>query len=92
MKEIIEDIDNFKDVQFYLITNYALTDMKHFCKEFQLSKYPNITVGRDTSYFFTNYLEITGVPFMAFYGKDKKLTKTFTGKIFGSQIKAALKE
>jgi thiol-disulfide isomerase/thioredoxin len=92
MKEIIEDMDGLKNINFYLITNYPFHDMKRFYYEYNLSKYSNITIGRDTAYFFTDYLKIPGVPYMAIYGKDKKLIKTFTGKIYSNQIISATEE
>lgn len=84
--EIIEDIDKLKNIQFYMITSFPLPEMKHFYQEFQLSKYPNITMGRDTTNFLADYFEVTGVPYMAIYGKDKKLRKAFMGKLYGKQI------
>lgn len=91
-EEIIEDMDKLKNIQFYFITSYPLQALKDFCKEYKLSKYSNIMSGVDTSRFISDYFEIAGVPYMAIYGKDKKLNKTFMGKIYSSQIKNAAEE
>ena len=92
MKVILQNMDKLKDIHFYLITNYPVPDMRQFYSEFQLSKYPNITIGQDTSSFFTDYLEIPGVPFMAFYDKNKKLKKTFIGKIYSNVIISSIED
>jgi hypothetical protein len=80
-------MDKLKGIQFYFITPHSFGDMKMFWKEYQLGKYPNISIGIDTASAMGNYFEVTGVPYMAIYGKDQKLNNTFMGKIFSSQIK-----
>jgi thiol-disulfide isomerase/thioredoxin len=86
-KEIIEDMDKLKGIQFYFITPFPFADMKMFSKEYELGKYPNISTGFDTSNAMGNYFEASAVPYLAIYGKNKKLNNTFEGKIFSSQIK-----
>lgn len=86
-KEIIEDVDKLKGIQFYFITGFPFSEMKKYSNEYQLGKYPNITIGRDTASAIGEYFEIPGVPYMAIYNKEKKLNKTFLGKMYSSQIK-----
>lgn len=86
MTEIIDDINKLKGIQFCLVTTYSLSEMKKFYYEYKLAKYPNILIGQDTANFIADYFEAPWVPFMAIYGKDKKLNKAFTGKIYGKQI------
>lgn len=85
--EIIDDMDLLKDIQFYFVSAFPIPDVKKFCAEFKLEKYSNIIVGRDTSTAIANYFEISGVPYMAIYGKERKLNHSFLGKIYSSQIK-----
>lgn len=91
-REIIEDYDKLKGIQFYFITGYPIPDIKKYSKEFELDKYPNIVVGRDTASTIGDYFEIPGVPYIAIYNKDKKLNKTYVGKIYSSQIKRVAEE
>jgi thiol-disulfide isomerase/thioredoxin len=86
-KEIIEDMSKLKGIQFYFITPYPFAEMKKFYKEYELEKYTNIITGIDTASAMGNYFEITGVPYLAIYGKEQKLNNTFMGKVFSSQIK-----
>jgi thiol-disulfide isomerase/thioredoxin len=80
MDGIIDNMQELKDVHFYLLTPWPFHDMKLFYAYYHLEKYPNLTVGVDTSNFFGKYIHAQGVPYTAFYGKDKKLDKVFVGK------------
>lgn len=91
-KEIIDDMDKLRDIQFYFVTSFRVQALKEFYNEFQLGKYTNIIAGVDTARFVSNYFEITGVPYMAIYGKDKTLNKTFLGEIYSGQLKKVADE
>jgi thiol-disulfide isomerase/thioredoxin len=91
-KEIIEEMDELKDIQFYFVTIFPPSTLKDFNKRYQLAKYPNITVGVDPKQFIRNYFEITGIPFMAIYGKEKKLNNAFRGEITAAQLKKVADE
>ena len=91
-KDIIEHMDKLKNIQFYFITNFKYADFKDFYNEFQLAQYPNIVAGLDTASAIADYFEISNVPYLAIYKKDKTLNKTFVGKIYSSQIKKAAEE
>lgn len=91
-KKIIEDRDLLGDIHFYFISQFPLSALKMYSKEFQLDKQPNITVAFDSSNAVTDYLEAPGYPFMAIYGKNKKLNQAFLGKTrSNSLLKAAEK-
>jgi len=92
MDEIIQDMDILKDMRFYLLTYAPYGQMKDFYNHYALGKYPNITVGLDTARFFKNFYEIEGVPYLAVYGKDKRLKKAFIGEVYGRQIKRSGEE
>lgn len=92
-KEIIENMDKVKDIEFYFISSFPITLLKAYNKQFKLAQYPNITTGRDTANAIGDYFEILGVPYIAIYGKDKKLRKSFMGgKLYSSQIKKITEE
>jgi thiol-disulfide isomerase/thioredoxin len=90
MQEIIDNMNTLKDIQFCVFTNGSFADMKEFNTHYNLYKYKNILSGLDYNNFFSEYFQITGVPYIAIYGKDSKLIKAFMGKIFSKQIKKAL--
>jgi len=91
-KKIVEDMDRLKDIQFYFISNFPLPSVKEFYKEYQLAKYPNITIGIDSAQSVSDYFEISGIPYLAIYGKNKILNKSFMGSIYISQLKKVAEE
>jgi thiol-disulfide isomerase/thioredoxin len=92
-KLIVENIDKMKDIHFYFISTYQIPELKAYGNEFELAKYPNIQMGSDTTKAISDYFEIVGVPYLAIYGKDKKLNKSFMGgKLYSSQIIQIAKE
>jgi thiol-disulfide isomerase/thioredoxin len=92
MEGIIDNIKILKDIQFYIFTITAFSEMKGFYNHYKLAKYPNIKVGIDTSAFFQNYFKIRGVPYIAIYGKDKKLKESFSGETSSEVILKAAEE
>jgi len=91
-KKIIQDKDLLGDIHFYFISRYPLAAVKDYIKEFQLDKQTNITVGLDSANFVHDYFEVPVFPFMAIYGKDKKLNKAFLGKTYTSKLVKAMEE
>lgn len=85
--EITNKINNLKEINFYFITAWPFDDMKVFDSNYHLNRFKNITTARDYTFFFGSYFKAKGVPYLAIYGKDKKLQYTFIGKIPSDQIK-----
>ena len=92
MKEIIENINNLKDIQFYIFTSWPFAEMKEFYSHFALYKYSNIIVGVDFNNFFVPYFKIAGIPYIAIYGKNKLLKKAFSGLVAYKQLKNICEE
>lgn len=92
IEEIVKDMNILKNIRFYLLTTVQFEEMKRFYLEYQLHKYPNITVGIDYTNFFGDYFKAKGVPYTAIYGKEKKLKKAFSGAIHSKQIKGVAEE
>lgn len=70
-----------------MFTNNSFFLLKKYYDQYELNKYPNITVGRDYDSYFINYFKVTSVPFMAIYTKDKMLKQVLIGKIRPDIIK-----
>ncbi|WP_205513196.1 TlpA family protein disulfide reductase [Longitalea arenae] len=86
-EEIIEEIDELKNIQFYFVSIYPISDLKLYYNYFKLAKFPNITIGQDIAQFVSTYFQMPGVPYTAIYGKDKKLNNAFIGKLSANQLK-----
>jgi thiol-disulfide isomerase/thioredoxin len=87
-EEIVNNMQSLKDVQFYFFTTWSFRELKQFYAKYELKKYPNIVAGVDYTNFFADQFSAQGVPYMAIYGKDKRLREAFIGKIKSSQIKS----
>lgn len=85
--EIVKDMDALKDIQIYMITGFPIPEIRRFLKEYQLTKYTNVIMGRDSTEYLAYYFKVPGVPYMAIYGKDRKLRNAFIGQVYGKQIK-----
>lgn len=79
-EEMINNIEDFKGVNIYMITNSSFGELKKFREHFNLGKYDNITTGIDTHYYFAGYFNTNVVPYFAIYDKDKKLKRVLAGK------------
>jgi peroxiredoxin len=91
-KNIVDNIEKLKDIQFYFISSFPLSTVKAFYKSHELAKYKNIIAAVDTAHVFADYYEVTGVPYMAIYGKNKALNKSYMGKVYSNEIKKAAEE
>jgi peroxiredoxin len=79
VENITKDIDEFKNIQFLLISNYPLKSINQFAAKYQLNKYPNITVFQDHEHFFASYYQSRAVPYIAVYNQNKVLNQVFLG-------------
>jgi protein-disulfide isomerase len=86
VSEILENSIDFRNLQFYMVTNSTFSEVKPFCQEFELNKYPNITVVFDTKYRMANYLRLPGVPYIVVFGKDKRVKGAYLGKTNSADI------
>jgi len=87
MDEIIGSISSMKKIRFYIFTTWPFDELRDFYRHYQLNKFSNIVVGLDYNNFFANHFKAQGVPYIAVYGKDKKLKEVFVGNVYGKQIK-----
>ncbi len=90
-EDIIKNIDKLKDVHIVMATSQPFDKMKEFYKHYQLSKYKNITVGRDRQYMLISYFDISSLPMIAFYDKKHKLLKRHEGTMKVSDMLAYIK-
>jgi thioredoxin-related protein len=79
INEMKPKMKNFKDVQIVMITFVTqLRAIKDFYRDFQLKKYPNITVGTEGyTYLVQKFYQAKTTPYIALYDKNKKLIRAF---------------
>jgi thiol-disulfide isomerase/thioredoxin len=79
MQDLLIDIGAFRDVQIVLATPEPFDKMKAFHQKFNLSKYPNIRLGRDTKYVLPPFYRMRNLPFLALYNKKGNLITAYDG-------------
>lgn len=81
MYEMKPKMKNFSNVQIVMVTFIdpaQLKAIKVFYRDFDLVKYPNITVGTEgRTYVVQQYYHVTNTPFIAIYDHNGKLVKAF---------------
>lgn len=68
-----------------MITTSPYFDVKAYAKEYQLEKYPNITMSMDYTHFYSDSFKVKGIPYIAIYNDKKELQLT-TNKIYSSEL------
>ena len=79
--EITMNIEKFKGIQIVMSSMVTISEISAFIEKYQLSKYDNITVGKDVGYFLPAYYQFHNLPFLAFYDKKHKLISEFSGSL-----------
>lgn len=91
VKELIDNMEDIKDMHIYLITPYPYQAMHQFHEVFKLGQYKNIVTGSDTTNAIGTSLNIAGFPYTAIYNNNGKLVKAYYGSIKTRKIKDAFK-
>lgn len=86
MREILNNINDFKSIQICAITAGDFKALKDFSSYFNLRNYPNIIAGLDTGYVMAQKFQITEVPFTAEFSKNKELKAAYFGRITGKTL------
>jgi len=86
LKEIVHNSKQLEDIQFFIFTPFPFKEMRDFYREFQIEKVPNVRMGIDYKFFFGAYFQVTSIPFLAIYGKNKRLNDAFGGYVKADQI------
>lgn len=92
MLEIIANMKKLESIQFYLISPYALSDIKKFHDTYDLGRYSNVIVGMDFEFKFGEYYRTQNIPYLAIYSNDGKLKSAFNTGVKYDQIKSVVED
>lgn len=92
VKELIDNIEDIKDIRIYLITPFPYKAMHQFHEAYKLGQYKNIITASDTANTIGTTLNIAGFPYTAIYNNNGKLIKAYYGSIKTEKIKNVLKK
>jgi len=89
-KELLSKIDKFKRSQVIMVTTQPYEDMVQFYKDYHIADYSEITMGRDTKFFFPVYFRVQNLPSIFVYNKKGELKKSFEGSVNIDKVAEAL--
>ena len=72
-ESIVKNIDSLSNVNLFFVTIDPFDRMKLFNEVYKLSRYPNITVGRDIGVFFPYHFKNAQPPYNAIYDSHKRM-------------------
>lgn len=88
---MVRNMDKLKDVQIIMVTYQPYDEMFTYYREYQLWRYPNITVGRDSQFFFPSFFKIRNFPSFYIYDKKGDFKEFLEGDVGIDALLAALK-
>jgi thiol-disulfide isomerase/thioredoxin len=80
-EQIIKNIDELKNVQIVMATIMPFDMMRSFYEKYELKRFENITVGKDTQYMLPSFFQMHFMPYLAMYNKKGNLLTTFEGSM-----------
>ncbi|MEO6639120.1 MAG: redoxin domain-containing protein [Ginsengibacter sp.] len=89
-EEMLANIHKFKNIQIVMITYLPYEEMIAFYKKYNIALYPQITMARDTKFFFPVYFKVRNLPSIFLYDKKGNFTKAFEGSVKIDSLVAAL--
>jgi len=79
MRDILADINKFKDVEIVMATFQPFDEMKSFYTYFRIADHSNILMGRDEKYMFPPYFRMQSLPCLVLYDKKGQFITKFEG-------------
>ena len=78
---LLANIEKFKGAQIVMITYLPYDEMMAFYKNYKIADYPQITMARDTKFFFPVFYKIRNLPSIFVYDKKGDFKKSFEGSV-----------
>ncbi|MEO8569823.1 MAG: redoxin domain-containing protein [Ginsengibacter sp.] len=89
-EELLANIKKFKNTQIVMITYLPYEEMIAFYKNYKIANYPQITMARDTKFFFPVFFKVKNLPSVFLYDKKGDFKKAFEGSVKIDDITSAL--
>jgi thiol-disulfide isomerase/thioredoxin len=78
---LLANIDKLKNTQIVMITYLPYPEMIEFYKKYKIADYPQITMARDTKFFFPVFFKVRNLPSIFVYDKKGNFKKNFEGSV-----------
>lgn len=73
-----------------MVSSLDFSHIRKFYENYKIADYPNITMGRDGSYYLGTFYKIKSFPSLFLYNKKGKFVQSFEGDIKMETIAEAL--
>ena len=73
-----------------MVSSLDFSHIKKFYEEYKIASFPNITMGRDGSYYLGSFYRIHNFPSIYVYNKKGKFVESFEGDVKMEKIAAVL--
>lgn len=80
-QELLANINKLKKAQIVMITYQPYQEMVEFYKNYHIAAYSQITMGRDTKFFFPIFFRVQNLPSIFIYDKKGDFKKAFEGSV-----------
>ncbi len=90
VKDLLANYSLFKKSQIVLASPMDFKELKKFYYDYKIADYPNITIGRDWTYFFGSFYSVNNFPAIYIYNKQGILVQEFSGSLDVKKAAAAL--
>lgn len=77
--DLLQNITLFKNVQILMVSSLDFKFMQKFYQDHKIADYPNITMGRDGSFYLGTFYNLRSYPSLYLYNKKGKFVKEFEG-------------
>jgi thiol-disulfide isomerase/thioredoxin len=78
---LTQNIDKFKNTQIVMVTYLPWEEMVAFYHRYKIANYPQITMARDTKFFFPVFFKVRNLPSIFVYDKKGNFKKNFEGSV-----------
>lgn len=80
-KMLLENIKQFKNTQFVMVSYLPWDEIMAFYQVYKIGRYPQITLARDTKFFFPVFFKVTNLPSIFVYNEKGEFVKSFEGDV-----------
>ncbi len=78
---IVKNMDKFKDIQILMISYFPLGEIRQFYNRYKLGRFSNVTVSRDTKFYFPTFFQVRNFPSYYIYDKNWNFRKFLEGDV-----------
>jgi len=86
IKDLLKNMGKANDTKFYFFTSNRFNELKEFNKEYKLTSFKNVVVGRDYELFMIRNFKDAMPPYLTIYDKYKERRAIFAGEYPASKI------